>query len=714
MSEWAITDAINYAPNGDTIALFSQKTRDEFILIYNLLNRLRKADASAGNPSDTTAYQLHIDTVTNKLQMRNANNTGWIELGKVGENYFGLTPENISAVKNTGTVGAIYSGKDSEKAKTSKAYDLYFAFDTKKLYYWTGTAWELFLSLNFENMINYANYCVAKSEVDYSGKNKILRLDANTGLANVSITGSAPQVDGKKFSLSEVSNNDVIIYNSSSQSFINQPKNTALSEYAKTSDLAPYAKTADVEVSLSGYTNTTDLNNRLANYALTSNIENSLSNYEKTLNAKQRIENLKTEVETSLSSYEKTADVNNKLSNYALTADVETKLMKYSTTQAINNSLESYVTQNNLTNTLGNYSTTNAIKTSLLSYAREIDVQDSLSNYSTTAEINASLASYPTNEEVLVTLSGYTNTTNLNTKLADYAKTKDVAISLSGYTNTINLNTKLAEYAKTSEVESSLSGYLPTEDIAETLTSYTKTEDLNSRLTNYALKNSVKTSLANYEKITNVNSKIASLKSEVEVSLSSYEKTFEVDEKLSNYALSANVETKFLDYSPTTEILQSLSGYTKAFDLASATVTAAKTAKTLETERKIAISGDATGSAKFDGGHDVTINLEVNRANAAGQAGVCETAEYAESAGMAINANHANVSEACNGHSATANRAAQSDQDGAGRNIVATYATKKELAQLETKLSSLTFAIVEGKLVVTDGDKTYQFEGMEL
>jgi|GEM_PF-1280048 len=714
MTEWAITDEINYAPNGDTIAMFSQKTRDEFILIYNLLNRLRKLDASAGNPADTTAYQLHIDTATNKLQMRNATNTGWIELGKVGENYFGLTADEISAVKNTGTVGAIYSGNDTLKPKSAKAYDLYFAFYTKKLYYWTGTTWELFLSLNFENLLNYKNYCVSKEEVAYSGADKILRLDANTGMANVSITGSAAQVDGKKFSLSNANDKDVIIYNASSQSFINQPKSTALSEYAKTSDLAPYAKTADVEVSLSGYTNTTELNTRLANYALTSNVENSLASYEKTTAVNSKVESLKSAVESNLLSYEKTSSINAKLANYALSSDVETELMKYSTTQAINNSLGSYVTQNNLTNILGNYSTTNAIKNSLSSYAREIDVQDSLSNYSTTAEIGASLAAYPTNEEVAVTLSGYTNTLNLNTKLADYAKTRDVSISLSGYTKQIELNTKLAEYAKTSEIENSLSAYSPTEDIAETLTSYAKTEEMNDRLTNYALKNSVKTSLANYDKIVNVNSKIAGLKSEVETSLSSYEKTVEVDEKLSNYALSANVETKFLEYSPTADILNSLSGYTKAFDLASATVTAAKTAKTLETERKISILGDATGNAKFDGSRDVTISLVVNRADSAGQAGVCETAEYAESAGIAINANHANVSEACNGHSATANRAAQADQDGAGRNIVATYATKKEMAELEGKLSSVTFSIVEGKLVVTDGEKTYQFEGTVL
>ena len=113
MTKWAVTNKIEYPT--DTIALCSQKVRDEFELVYNLLNRLRNLDASNGTPTDIEPYQLHIDTATNKLQIRNAENTGFIELGKIDENYFGLTPENISAVKNTGTIGAIYSGNDSAK-----------------------------------------------------------------------------------------------------------------------------------------------------------------------------------------------------------------------------------------------------------------------------------------------------------------------------------------------------------------------------------------------------------------------------------------------------------------------------------------------------------------------------------------------------------------------------------------------------------------------
>ena len=311
MAKWEVTNQIEYPT--DTIALCSQKTRDEFILIYNLLNRLRNLDATNGTTTDTEPYQLHVDTSTNKLQMRNADNTSWIELGKIDENYFGLTPENISAVKNTGTVGAIYSGNDSTKPTNNlKAYDLYFAFDSKKLYYWTGTTWQLFLSLNFENLINYAQYCVLKSEVDYSGKNKILRLDATTGKANVSITGSAAQVDGKSFAFSNVANDEIIIYDSATKNFVNRSKNTALSEYAKTSDLAAYAKSADMAVTLSGYTKTTDLNSKLANYVTSTNLTSTLNGYAKTSDVESKIA-------TSLTAYSTTSDVAVTLASYAKT-----------------------------------------------------------------------------------------------------------------------------------------------------------------------------------------------------------------------------------------------------------------------------------------------------------------------------------------------------------------------------------------------------------
>ena len=169
------------------------------------------------------------------------------------------------------------------------------------------------MSLNFENLLNYADYCVLKSEVAYNGKNKVLRLDATTGLANVSISGSAPQVDGKKFSFSSPSNGDVIIYNSTTNSFVNSPKSSALSDYVLQSDLEPYATTANVTSSLSAYTNTAGLNTKLANYALKSDVATSLASYEKTSAVDSKIAELNSAVSDSLSSYEKISDVNTKV-----------------------------------------------------------------------------------------------------------------------------------------------------------------------------------------------------------------------------------------------------------------------------------------------------------------------------------------------------------------------------------------------------------------
>ena len=490
MTKWAVTNKIEYPT--DNVALFSQKTRDEFELVYNLLNRLRNLDASNGTPTDVEPYQLHIDTATKKLQIRNAENTGFIELGKIDENYFGLTPENISAVKNTGTIGAIYSGNDSAKPTSNlKAYDLYFAFDSKKLYYWTGTTWQLFLSLNFENLLNYGDICVLKDEVGYNGNNKILRLDPVTGLANISIAGSTPQVDGKKFLVSGASNGDLISYDASANAFVNKPKSSALSDYVLQTDLEPYAKKSDVADSLSAYTNTINLNAKLENYVLTTDLISnlagyaknstvtekvanlnsavcdSLSSYEKTSAVNTKIMNLGSAVVVSLDAYTKTSDLNNQLKNYALTSEVESSLQSYETVADFNNTIVNYVTNSNLASSLGNYSTTAEINASLESYVSEDEIAVTLQNYSTTEEINSSLQSF----------AG-----NIETSLQSYAVESDVAVSLSSYVTKSSLNSALENYSPTTDIASSLKSFVS----AETLSAYAKKTDVASSLTVYA------------------------------------------------------------------------------------------------------------------------------------------------------------------------------------------------------------------------------------
>ena len=490
MTKWAVTNKIEYP--SDNIALFSQKTRDEFELIYNLLNRLRNLDASNGTPTDTEPYQLHIDKATSTLQARNADNSNWIELGKIGENYFGLTPENIGAVKNTGTIGAIYSGNDLLKPTSNiTTYDLYFAFDSKKLYYWTGTTWELFLSLNFENLLNYADICVLKDEVGYNGNNKILRLDPVTGLANISIAGSSPQVDGKKFLVSGASNGDLITYDATANAFVNKSKSSALPDYVLQTDLEPYAKKTDVAESLSGYTNTINLNSKLENYVLATNLIETLTGYAKTSAVDTKVESLNSAVGDSLSSYEKISAVDTKIAS--LNSAVAVSLDAYTKTEDLNHQLENYALSSEVASSLQSYETVEDFTNTLADYVANSNLASSLENYSTTEEINASLESYVSDEEFAVTLQSYSTAEEINsslqnlasdieTSLQSYAVESDVAVSLSNYVTKSSLSSALENYSPTADIASSLKGFVS----SETLSAYAKKTDVASSLTLYA------------------------------------------------------------------------------------------------------------------------------------------------------------------------------------------------------------------------------------
>ncbi len=215
MSNWEVKNKIIYPE--DDIDRFSLKTRDEFELIYNLLNRLRNFGATSGTTSNTIAFEPRIDSASGKLFIRNADNTGDILLGTISEDFFGITPENIGAAKKL-------VGNKSEIPATADTYDFYYAVDEKKLYIFTGTGWAVALSLNFADFSNYADYCIARDEVDYSGKDKILRLDKNTGKANVDISGSAEKISGVPIEISSLANNHAIVFDSAKNKFVNKPK----------------------------------------------------------------------------------------------------------------------------------------------------------------------------------------------------------------------------------------------------------------------------------------------------------------------------------------------------------------------------------------------------------------------------------------------------------------------------------------------------------
>lgn len=224
LADWEVRNKIDYSPNGDDVDRFSLKVRDELNLIYNLLNRLRKLDASAGEIQDTVAYQLHADTASGRLLIRSADNQSWFEVGKLGKSFLGITPEDIGAVRNTGTIGAFYSGNARDLPSSANTHDIFYAFDERRIYYYTGTSWEVFLSLNFADLYDYEKFCVARTEVDYSGKDKILRLDKNTGKANVDIAGSPDKLLNCPIEVANFKTGDVLVYDATKGKIVNMPK----------------------------------------------------------------------------------------------------------------------------------------------------------------------------------------------------------------------------------------------------------------------------------------------------------------------------------------------------------------------------------------------------------------------------------------------------------------------------------------------------------
>lgn len=226
MAEWTITRPIDYAPNGDDVDAFSQKVKYTLEQIYECLQILHSNGAQAGLEGTASPYEMRVDTTTGNMYIRNANNTDWYLLGEVG-NYFGMTPEKISAVRNGGGLGKFSCGKDINKPDTgNETRDIYFAEDTSVMYIWTGTAWKKFLSLNFEDILNYANYCVPREELTMIGgvssAGKILQLDSWTGKANVDIAGSPDMLWGYFIDFQDLRDGDLVSFDASAKKFVNK------------------------------------------------------------------------------------------------------------------------------------------------------------------------------------------------------------------------------------------------------------------------------------------------------------------------------------------------------------------------------------------------------------------------------------------------------------------------------------------------------------
>ena len=224
MADWKVTNPIDYSPNGDDVDRFAQKSIATFEEIFEHLNDLRRHGAKAGlDESNTSPYEIRIDTTTDTIYMRDAANKKWYRLGSVAE-FFGLTAKDIGAVENGGGMERLFLGNDADKPTDAKTHDFYFAVDTRKLYVYEGSDWHILLSREFSDMLNYEDYIVPKSEVSVKGAGKILRLDPETGKGDIDITGSADHMLGKEINVTALHDKDVLMWNEEKQAFTAEPK----------------------------------------------------------------------------------------------------------------------------------------------------------------------------------------------------------------------------------------------------------------------------------------------------------------------------------------------------------------------------------------------------------------------------------------------------------------------------------------------------------
>lgn len=225
MADWKVTSPIDYSPNGDDVDRFAQKSIATFEEIFEHLNSLRHNGAEAGiDESDTSPYEIRIDTTTDTIYIRDGANKKWYRLGSVDE-FFGITAKNIGAVQNGGGMERMFLGNDAEKPTTDcKTHDFFYAIDTRKLYVYEGSDWHILLSRDFKDMLNYEDYVVSKAEVATKGAGKVLRLDPETGKGDIDITGSADHMLGKEIQVTALHDKDVLMWNEEKQAFTAEPK----------------------------------------------------------------------------------------------------------------------------------------------------------------------------------------------------------------------------------------------------------------------------------------------------------------------------------------------------------------------------------------------------------------------------------------------------------------------------------------------------------
>ena len=213
MADWEVSQPLDYSATGDDIDSASLKIIATFTDVYEKLNRLRTMDADGNHTvGDASPYSFKIDTSINPpaLLMRNAANTAYVQVGKLAEN-MGITAEDVGGIQGNG-MGTLSLGAEANLPAAATTYDMYFAYDTGRLYIYRTGAWRVFLSLRFEDLLGVTDVVIERDEVAENGANKIPRLNS-VGQGEFDITGSPGKLAGINMYVPSISNGQVLAYN---------------------------------------------------------------------------------------------------------------------------------------------------------------------------------------------------------------------------------------------------------------------------------------------------------------------------------------------------------------------------------------------------------------------------------------------------------------------------------------------------------------------
>lgn len=239
MAVWTIPSdqVIDYSANGDDVDSFSQKVKFCIENIFECLQYLHSNGATAGLDGEATPFEIRVNTADGFIYIRDKDNTQWFVLGEVAD-YFGLTPEILSAVRNGGGMGRLMLGAELDlPSQGNSVGDLYFAQDTSKIFIWTGTKWRNYIADSTNKIAginvdttgisngNVLQYDVVRNafvpvkkdvfteeDVTTTGvKNKLVRVGVD-GLIHADIKGSATEIANVPVDLVGIKTGDVLSY----------------------------------------------------------------------------------------------------------------------------------------------------------------------------------------------------------------------------------------------------------------------------------------------------------------------------------------------------------------------------------------------------------------------------------------------------------------------------------------------------------------------